>query len=139
MPHRKKTATLFALTVFVLLGSAATTIRPANKFRNLKVLPQDISEQRLDSIMDTYCRALKVNCDFCHKPTIDLTGVAPANGDLDFAADNEMKEEARRMMRLTIDINKTHFNFDTTGKPGYLLNVISCNTCHRGNPFPAHE
>ena len=138
MAHRKKTVALIALAAFVMLGTAAT-IRPANKFRNLKVLPQDISEKRLDSIMDTYSRALKVNCDFCHKPTIDLTGIAPANGDLDFAADNEMKEEARRMMRLTMDINKNHFNFDTTGKPGYLLNVISCNTCHRGNPFPAHE
>jgi hypothetical protein len=138
MAHRKKTGVLIALAAFVLLGTAAT-IRPAKKFRNLKVLPQDISEQRLDSIMDSYDRALKVNCDFCHKPKMDLTGVAPANGELDFAADNEMKEEARRMMRLTIDINKTHFNFDTSGKPVYLLNVISCNTCHRGNPYPANE
>ena len=138
MAHWKKAVTIIALAAFVLLGTAAT-ISPEKKFRNLKVLPADISNQRLDSIMDSYCRALKVNCDFCHKPAIDLTGIAPANAELDFAADNEMKEEARRMMRLTIDINKTHFNFDTTGRPAYLLNVISCNTCHRGNPFPAHE
>jgi Photosynthetic reaction centre cytochrome C subunit len=138
MAHKNKTAVLLALAAFVLLGTAAT-IRPAKKFRNLKVLPQDISEQRLDSLMDVYCKALKVDCDFCHKPKVDLTGIAPANGDADFSQDNPMKEDARRMMRLTIDINKTWFKFDTTGKPDYLLNVVTCNTCHRGNPFPAHE
>jgi ribosomal protein L31 len=49
-----------------------------------------------------------------------------------------MKENARRMMRMTIDINKTYFNFDST-KRSEFMNVITCNTCHRGNPFPAHE
>ena len=138
MPHTKKTITLLILAAFVLLGTAATITTEKN-FRNLKVLPQDISEQRLDSIMDTYCRALNVNCDFCHKPAKDLTGLAPANGDVDFASDNEMKENARRMMRMTIDINKNNFNFDTTKRSDYLLNVVTCNTCHRGNPYPANQ
>jgi Photosynthetic reaction centre cytochrome C subunit len=134
---KKKTITLFALAAIVLV--AAAMLPPEKKFSNLKVLPQNIGEHQLDSIMDNYCRALKVDCDFCHKPAKDLTGLAPANNDIDFALDNEMKENARRMMRMTIDINKIHFNFDTTGKPGYLLNVVTCNTCHRGNTFPAHE
>jgi len=138
MTHKKKTATLLTLAAIVIAGTAATTT-PAKKFRNLKVLPQDISEKQLDSMMDTYNRALKVNCDFCHKPVTDLTSIAPANENVDYAADNGMKEEARRMIRLTIDINKTHFRFDTTAKPEYLFNVITCNTCHRGNPFPANE
>lgn len=137
MTHKKKSATLLALAAIVIASTAATTV-PAKKFRNLKVLPQDISEKQLDSVMDTYNRALNVNCDFCHKPVTDLTGIAPAN-NVDFAADNGVKEEARRMLRLTIDINKTYFRFDTTAKPGYLLNVITCNTCHKGNPFPVHE
>jgi len=138
MTHKKKTATLLVLAAIVIAGTAATTT-PVRKFRNLKVLPQDISEKQLDSMMGSYNRALNVNCDFCHKPPMDLTGIAPANDNVDFAADNQMKEEARRMIRLTIDINKTYFRFDTTAKPEYLLNVITCNTCHRGNPFPVHE
>lgn len=139
MNNRRKLAAMAALAVFFLLGIAATA--PTTSFKNLKVLPQNISEHQLDSIMDTYNRALKVNCDFCHEKAKDITGLAPANdGSLDFAADNGMKENARRMMRLTIDINKQHFNYDTIPKkPDYLLNVVSCNTCHRGNAFPSHE
>jgi uncharacterized membrane protein len=139
MTYSTKTVTLLALAAMVIAGTAAT-ITPTKNFRNLKVLPQDISEQRLDSIMDTYNRALKVNCDFCHKPATNLTGLPSANDNIDFAADNGMKEEARKMMRMTIDINKANFNFDTTIKrPDYLLNVVTCNTCHRGNPYPAKE
>lgn len=138
---RKKTITaIVTLTAVVLVGTAGT-MAPKSNFKNLKVLPQKISEHQLDSIMDTYNRALKVNCDFCHSKVNDITGLTPAeNAPLDFAADNGMKENARRMMRLTIDINKQHFNYDTVPKKtDYLLNVITCNTCHRGNAFPAHE
>lgn len=139
MTNKKKPAAILALAIFVLLGIAATA--PTASFKNLKVLPQNISEKQLDSIMDTYNRALKVNCDFCHSKEASLTGLPPAeNAPLDFAADNGMKETARRMMRLTIDINKQYFNYDTIPKkPDYLLNVVTCNTCHRGNAFPAHE
>jgi transcriptional regulator of met regulon len=138
---RKKTITTVSVLTAIVLVTTAGTMRPASSFKNLKVLPKNISERQLDSIMDTYNRALKVNCDFCHAKAKDITGLAPANdGSLDFAAENGMKENARRMMRLTIDINKQHFNYDTIPKkPDYLLNVITCNTCHRGNAFPAHE
>ncbi len=139
MSNQKKPATILALATFVLLGIAATA--PQTNFRNLKVLPPNISEHQLDSIMDTYNRALKVNCDFCHSKEANLTGLPPSdNAPLDFAADNGMKENARRMMRLTIELNKQYFNYDTlVKKPDYLLNVVTCNTCHRGNAFPAHE
>jgi uncharacterized membrane protein len=139
MIHKKKSAVLLAMIAIVLLGTAAT-MPPKPTFRNLKVLPQDISEHQLDSIMDTYNRALKVNCDFCHSQETNAFPMNTPTGRLDFAKDNNMKEEARRMMRLTIDINKNYFNQDSTNKKAdHLLNVITCNTCHRGNPFPAHE
>ncbi len=140
MNNKKKLYTTAALAIVVLLGIAATA--PTSNFKNLKVLPQNISEHQLDSIMDTYNRALKVNCDFCHSKEKDITGLVPANDlPLDFAADNGMKETARRMMLLTIDINKRHFSQDSAvaKRPDYLLNVVTCNTCHRGNPYPAHE
>lgn len=135
MTNFKKTTTVVMLAAITILATAAT-ITPAKKFKNLKVLPQDISEHMLDSIMDTYNKALKVSCDFCHTAPISFTGIK--SEELDFSLDNEMKENARRMMRLTIDINKQYFYFDKTVKPEYL-NVITCNTCHRGNPYPANE
>jgi len=125
----------------LLLGiiTTASNIAPQGKYKNLKVLPQDITEFKMDSIMNAYNRALKVSCDFCHiKPKKELFGLAPAKDSLDYALDNPMKEDARRMIRLQMDINKKYFYTDSSIRPEYL-NVVGCNTCHRGNPYPAYE
>ncbi|HMO60449.1 MAG TPA: c-type cytochrome [Ferruginibacter sp.] len=138
---KKNTTTILVLFLIAVVASS-NMIVPRTKFKNLKVLPADISEKQLDSIMDTYNRALKVSCDFCHnkQPVTNSLLLAPADTPLDFAADNGMKEEARRMMRLTIDLNQQYFNHDSSVKKmGYLLNVVTCNTCHRGNPYPVYE
>ncbi len=131
----QKKLTLLFITSVAILATAAT-ITPGKKYKNLKVLPQDISEQKLDSFMNVYSKALKVNCDFCHlPPKKDPFSITPTNQEIDFASDNPMKEDARRMMRLTIDINKNYFRYDSLVHPVYL-NAVTCNTCHRGNPFP---
>jgi len=129
MVVRKKIVTALVLTSMVIAGVAAVS-SPNVNHRNLKILPQDISEQKLDSIMESYTKALGVNCKFCHT---EVTGFADS---LDFAVDdNPMKENAREMMRMTIYINKTYFYFDKNERPEYLK-VINCKTCHRGEPFP---
>lgn len=140
MSGKKTFTAILVLAALIILGTAAT-VPPKGNFTNLKVLPKNISEHQLDSLMDSYNRALKVSCDFCHVKVKDITGLTPVeNAPLDFAADNGMKENARRMMRMTIDINKQNFNYDTIPKkPDHLLNVITCHTCHRGNAFPSHE
>jgi hypothetical protein len=128
----KKIITLGALFVFVLLGIAAVRA-PQQKERNLKVLPKDISDAKLDSIMDSYNVALGVKCEFCHVPVKGFTD------SLDFASDKEpMKEEARKMMRMTIDINKKNFWHDKNVKPEFLT-TVKCMTCHRGEPYPAEN
>jgi hypothetical protein len=130
MISKQHLITFLCIALFVTLGVAATRL-PPNKARNLKVLPQDISDQMLDSIMHSYNKALNVNCAFCHTPVKNMPNIF--NYELD---ENLMKEEARKMMRLTIQINKDYFYFDSTRRPEYL-NVVSCITCHRGDPMPA--
>ncbi|MDZ4795113.1 MAG: c-type cytochrome [Bacteroidota bacterium] len=132
MPHKKKIIVFSALLVFVLLGVAA--VKPQSgkiqKDRNLKVLPKDISDAKLDSIMQTYNIALGVKCSFCHVPVKNIPD------SLDYASDAEpMKEEARKMMRMTIDINKKNFHYNKDERPEYL-HTVTCKTCHRGEPFP---
>jgi hypothetical protein len=121
------------LATFVVLGIAAMKA-PYQKARNLKVLPKDISDARLDSIMQTYNIALGVKCNFCHVPA---KGVGIGIKDsLDYAADGEpMKEDARKMMRMTIDINKNNFYYNKDIRPEYL-NTVTCKTCHRGEAYP---
>ena len=129
MLHKKKIVTFLAISSFVILGVAA--VNPyQQKERNLKILPKDISDAKLDSIMQTYNIALGVNCNFCHVPMKNITD------SLDYASDAEpMKENARKMMKMVIHINKTNFYFDKNEQPEYL-HTVTCKTCHRGEAFP---
>ena len=129
MLFNKKSITLVVLSALVIGGVAAVS-GPQGKYKNLKILPQDITEQKMDSIMDSYTKALGVGCDFCH------AAVKNFPDSVDYASDdNTMKENAREMLRMTILINKTYFHFDKNDKPEYLK-VVTCKTCHRGEPFP---
>jgi hypothetical protein len=127
--NTKKIVAMLALAAFVILGIAAAR-PPAGPHKNLQVLPKDISDQKLDSIMESYNKALGIGCSFCHSP-------AKNNPDsLDFAMDgNPMKEEGRKMIRMTIEINKNNFYYDKSIRPEYL-NVVNCRTCHRGEAYP---
>jgi hypothetical protein len=127
--HKYKFVTIMILSSLVMLGLAAIH-EPGGNHKNLKILPQDISDQKLDSIMNSYNVALGVNCKFCHVPMKNIPD------SLDYASDAEpMKEEARKMMRMNIYINKTYFYFNKEERPEYLT-TVHCNTCHRGEAFP---
>ncbi len=117
------------MMTFVILGVAAVNL-PYQKERNLQILPKDISDQKLDSIMQTYNIALGVKCEFCHTPVKNF------KDSLDYASDAEpMKEDARKMMRMVIKINQENFHFDKNQRPEYL-NTVTCKTCHQGEAFP---
>jgi hypothetical protein len=126
---RKQLITVFALVMLVVAGIAAIE-PPKGKHKNLKILPQDISNEKLDSIMESYNKALSVSCSFCHTAPKDSTE------KIDFADDrNPMKTEARKMMEMTISLNKTYFYHDKNERPEYLK-VIHCMVCHRGEAYP---
>ncbi len=131
MPNKNKIIVTLSFLAFVILGVAAVK---APQERNLKVLPKDISDEKLDSIMQTYNKALGVKCEFCHVKSKVYPGT-----DIDYRSDAEpMKENARDMMRMTIEINTNHFYFNKSIKPEYL-NTITCKTCHRGEAFPPED
>jgi hypothetical protein len=140
MISRLQFTTFLSVAVFVILGIAATNL--PNKPRNLKVLPQDISDKMLDSIMHSYNKALGVGCDFCHAPfkksnDLSYNPNKKTTDGLNYESDeNTTKDEARKMMRLTIGLNRDYFYYDSTKRPEYL-SVVTCITCHRGDPMPA--
>lgn len=118
--------------VFVLiLGVGLCAATTGNRvFENLKVLPKDISSKNLQGIMaDDFEDGLGVSCGFCHAPTAGGHG-------LDFVSDAKPEKEiARRMIRMTLDLNKEYFKVH---KPRIGSNAltITCATCHKGEPFP---
>ncbi|MBO9592554.1 MAG: c-type cytochrome [Niabella sp.] len=125
----KKISIVFTLIFLTIIaGTSYSLYRPPH---NLKVLPQDITHERLDSIMESYNKALGVKCSFCHAKKKD-------SDRLDFASDeNPAKDVARNMLRMTIDINKNYFRTDSVIHPAYL-NTVTCNTCHKGDAYPEH-
>ena len=93
-------------------------------YKNLQILPADISHHDLDSIMHQYSESLGVNCGFCH---------AREDDDFDFASDaNKLKLKAREMMTMTDSINHVFF------PEGHgTSQTITCYSCHHGETFPA--
>ena len=126
---RKVLTAISVLTLLIIAGVAAVK-PPKGPWKNLQVLPEDISEEKLDSIMKSYNKALGEDCKFCHKP------LETGSDKFDYASDSlPMKNNARDMIKMTININKTYFYHKKEERPEYL-NMVHCNTCHRGEAFP---
>jgi hypothetical protein len=127
----KKWKVIIALIAAMYIGIAATSykVAPADEgWKNLQVLPKDISEKKLDSIMKEYSISLGVRCGYCHARNADTT-----NKHLDFASDaKDEKKAARHMMKMTAYLNENYFNWNNTTRPDTIHAVI-CFTCHRGS------
>ena len=102
------------------------------KLQNIKVFPATATYQEVDHAMDQYKVDLGVKCNYCHAPEKDN----PRKMDMPSDA-NPVKEIARDMIRMTDEMNKKyiatikHTQQDTT-----KIQLITCNTCHRGVPKP---
>jgi hypothetical protein len=117
--------------IFLSIVTAFAAVIPNKaippKFKNLQVLPKNISEAALDKIMDSFNYSLGVSCDYCH-----AKGENPEQ--LKFASDAKPeKNAARKMMLMTYDINMK--NFGGT-KNRIESQTIKCITCHRQKPYP---
>ena len=126
------------ILLFAAFISISATVklnsRPVDKFKNLKVLPKDISEEELDKVMDDFKEALGVGCGFCHARIADTSIYK-----LDFASDaNEHKDIARYMMTMTNEINANYFNWEKSTRPD-TIHAVRCITCHRGLKEPGAE
>jgi len=125
----KKYGVIMALGIVVIVGIAAVPA-PANEYKNLKVLPKDISTKDLSRIMiDDFEDGLGVSCGFCHAEEKD-------SHKLDYASDEKPEKEiARLMMKMTLDVNEKYFQ-TTHPMIGDSTLSITCITCHRGQPRP---
>jgi cytochrome c553 len=125
--------TLICISGIILSFDYAPSV-PANGFKNLKILPKDISKKALDSTMEYYAASLGVRCGFCHARNSDTT-----KRGLDFASDaKEEKSRAREMMTMTTYVNTTYFNEAHTTKTD-TIHTVTCFTCHRGNNEPTEK
>ena len=118
---------LVAISCAVTNQAASTN----SQYKNLKILPNDITKEQMDSVMHHYTASLNVKCNFCHVRNEETK-------EWDWASDgNKHKLITRQMMTMTNEINKKNFNH--TGAPITLTSqlAVTCYTCHHGAKDPA--
>ena len=125
----KKSLLITTAFVAVVTVSLAFT-RNDPGYKNLKILPKNITQHQMDSVMDHFSRALNVGCDFCH---VENKG----KNEMDFASDeNKHKLIARDMMTMTNTINDTYFNYTGAQRDINTQLMVTCITCHNGSKMP---
>jgi hypothetical protein len=124
--------TIITGAVMVAILALSFTIRSEEpKYKNLKILPKNISKEQMDSVMHHFASALGQKCNFCHVRNEE-------SKQWDFAADdNKHKLIAREMMKMTNAVNKKYF--EEAGDPKKLETklMVTCYTCHAGKVEPA--
>jgi len=121
---------LVAMALLLPLAAHAQGAADKEQFKNLKVLPKDISEADLDNVMNGFTRALGVRCIFCHVGTEGK----PLRHE-DFQLDDKMtKVKARAMMLMAHDINEVYLaKLQSRATPAVH---VECATCHHGATLP---
>lgn len=91
-------------------------------FKNLKILPKNISKDSLMNLMEGYNKALGVKCNHCHT--------------MDKSSDKKHEKEiARHMIKFTNELNAKEF----APIGNEYKNAIECATCHRGSTKPMSD
>ena len=130
----KKKVVVIALMMAVTFGSIAFTSPSSDHppFKNLKVYPKDIKYDSLDHLMDYYKVALNVKCRYCH------AGSQANPKKLDMASDaNPIKDVTRKMILMTNEMNEKYIHtINHPATDSTAVQVVTCNTCHRGKAKP---
>jgi hypothetical protein len=126
----KKTMLVVLGLVFVVTISLAFT-RDDSPYKNLKILPKNITKEQMDSVMHHFTNSLNVHCNFCHVRN-------ETTKQWDFASDdNKHKLIARDMMTMMDKINDKYFNVTGAKRNLDTKLMVTCYTCHNGKEEPA--
>jgi cytochrome c553 len=131
--HKKTAVVIFlsAAVIFIATTAMQTQQQEQPEYKNLKVLPKNISHEELGKVMDEWRDALGVRCNFCHARDA-------ATNKNDFASDAKPEKlMARKMMEMTAKINKKYFKEDKKDEKE-MMAAIACYTCHNGKAHPAN-
>ncbi|PWK78947.1 photosynthetic reaction center cytochrome c subunit [Mucilaginibacter oryzae] len=130
MPVNKKLLVTLGLLSIVVFG-AMTSGKPQDEgFKNLKVLPKNISGDNLHKVMEEWEHSLGVHCNFCHARNEETK-------KMDWASDAKPeKEMTRDMFKMMNKINEKYFHAKKDSLGMVMKAGVNCNTCHRGTAHP---
>ena len=125
----------FVAVTAALLLAACAAIQQQKKevradtgeFKNLKVLPQNITHDELIATMRGFARALGTRCDHCH-----VENPPGSSERFDYSLDKKPeKNVARTMLRMTRAVNAEYVS--RVNEHGQ---TVTCITCHLGHTVP---
>ncbi len=119
----------FGFAAFIAASFAFTEVNE-DPYKNLKILPKDITHEQMDSVMHHFTASLNVKCNFCHVRNEETK-------QWNWASDSiKHKLVAREMMAMTNKLNDKYFPY--AGKAENLSTAlnVTCYTCHRGATEP---
>ena len=132
---KKSFLILSVLTLLVAGLSAFTRAGKDPGYKNLKILPKDITEKQMDSVMNHFSASLNVGCEFCHTKKKQV--MFGTNETWDYASDdNKHKLVAREMMKMTNKLNDEHFPYSGKAENLSTILTVTCFTCHNGQTNP---
>jgi hypothetical protein len=127
-------ASLVLLTIIVTV-TALTAFTKAGTdpgYKNLQILPKNITEKQMDSVMHHFTASLNVKCNFCH-----VKKEGNGNEEWDWASDkNKHKLVARDMMKMTNKLNDEYFPYSGKAEDMSTILTVTCFTCHNGRKDP---
>ncbi len=98
-------------------------------YKNLKVLPKNITKDQMDSVMHHFANSMGKKCNFCHEYNQE-------EKKMDFASDaKKEKDIAREMWKMTAKLNNKYFDIKDSKNMDAKLEV-TCFTCHHGSEHP---
>ncbi len=97
--------------------SAAAKPGATGGWKDLQLLPKNISKDELKKTMKAMSRDLGVDCSFCHE-------------EPNMEKDTNKKKLAREMMKMTTEINRNYAS---------VMKKVTCFTCHRGKEEPERQ
>lgn len=123
----KPLAVPLAAALLALAGALAPlSSQIPEEFRNLEVLPEDISRDSLIQLMRSFSFATGLRCEGCHVMG-EGGSFSGARFDLD---DKVTKLQARHMLRMVDRLNEELLpGLPERDRPGLR---VECKTCHRG-------
>jgi nitrate/TMAO reductase-like tetraheme cytochrome c subunit len=129
--NKKLLATISLLSAVVFMAmSPSAKPKQDEGFKNLKVLPKNITGEQMHKVMEEWEHALGARCSFCHVRNEDTK-------KMDFAADGKPeKDMAREMYKMTQEINKKYFHAQKDSSDRIMESSINCYSCHRGVQHP---
>jgi hypothetical protein len=130
MRFNKKVIITFSLASIVTFVALTSMAPDKPEYKNLKVLPKNLTHEQLGNIMGEWERSLGVNCGFCHVRDQEAK-------KMDFVSDAKPeKDAARHMYKMMNKINQKFFQAKKDSLGMMMRSGINCNTCHRGAAHP---